>query len=144
MSQERVRIATEVKPPSLRLVVPVTLLLVASVASSCGTTTPGGSSKGKGATVAIFTVTGSAPSGVDITYGSDGSNYQGPKQPPMSKKLRVKKDALYYQVSAQLQGGGNITCKVKIGDAVKVGHARGGYNICSAQLNSDPINGGFS
>jgi hypothetical protein len=33
-------------------------------------------------------------------------------------------------------------CKLTIGNAVKVGHAAGGYNICSAQLNSD-FSGGF-
>jgi hypothetical protein len=61
----------------------------------------------------------------------------------MDETLSIKKDALYYQVTAQLQGGGDVTCTLTIGDAVKVGHARGGYNICSAQLNSDPINGGW-
>ena len=55
----------------------------------------------------------------------------------------IAKGALYEVVTAQLQGGGNITRKVIIGDAVKVGHASGGYNICHAQLNSDPINGGW-
>jgi hypothetical protein len=49
---------------------------------------------------------------------------------------------LYEAVTAQLNGGGNVTCKIIIGDAVKVGHASGGYNICRAQLNSDP-NGGW-
>jgi hypothetical protein len=115
---------------------------VTTGASSCETS-GGGPSKGSGATEAVFSVTGSAPAGVDITYGSDGSNYQGPSQPPMHETLNIQKDALYYQVTAQLQGGGDITCKLEIGDAVKIGHARGGYNICSAQLNSDPVNGGW-
>jgi hypothetical protein len=127
--------------PSAIILAALALVVFASAASSCGSTS---SSKGKGAERATFTVTGSAPSGVNITYGRDGSNYQGPSQPPMTKTLRVNKDALYYQVTAQLQGGGNITCKVRIGDAVKVGHARGGYNICSAQLNKNPIGGGWS
>jgi hypothetical protein len=128
---------------ALKVVFPLALVgLIASGASSCDTSS-GGSSKGSGATQVQFSVTGSAPAGVDITYGNDSSNYQGPKHPPMNKTLSVKKDALYYDVTAQLQGGGSITCKLKIGDAVKVGHAKGGYNICSAQLNSDPINGGW-
>jgi hypothetical protein len=116
--------------------------LVASGASSCDTSA-GGSSKGSGATHVQFSVTGSAPTGVDITYGNDSSNYQGPKHPPMNKTLSLQDNALYYDVTAQLQGGGSVTCSVKIGDAVKVGHAKGDYNICSAQLNSDPINGGW-
>jgi len=131
---------------SRALSVSVALLLVVlltTAASSCDTTTPGGSSKGKGGKTATFTVTGTAPNGVDITYGDESSNYDGPKNPPMTKTLDVKSDALYYAVTAQLQGGGDVTCKVQIGDAVKVGHARGSYNICSAQLNSDPINGGW-
>jgi hypothetical protein len=61
----------------------------------------------------------------------------------MNETLSIEKNALYYAVTAQLQGGGDIMCKIQIGDAVRVGHARGGYNICSAQLNSDPINGGW-
>jgi hypothetical protein len=98
-------------------------VFVASAASSCDSTT--GSSKGKDATQVEFFVTGSMPTGVDITYGNDSSNYQGPSYPPMDETLPVENDALYYAVTAQLQGGGNVTCKVQIGDAVKVGHARG-------------------
>ena len=120
----------------------VAVLALLVLASCAPTTDTGGSSKGKGATEAVFSVTGTAPSGVDITYGDDGSNYQG-SAPPFHATLPVKKGAMYYAVTAQLQGGGNITCKLTIGDAVKVGHAVGGYNICSAQLNSDPIGGGW-
>jgi hypothetical protein len=117
------------------------VVFIASGASSCDTT-GGGSSEGSGATQATFTVTGSAPAGVDITYGSDSSNYQGPSQPPMTETLQIDDNALYYQVTAQLQGGGDVTCEIQIGDAVRTGHARGGYNICSAQLNKD-YNGGW-
>jgi hypothetical protein len=31
--------------------------------------------------------------------------------------------------------------ELRIGDAVSVGHASGGYNICSVQLNSDYAGG---
>lgn len=91
---------------------------------------------------ALFKVWGSAPSGVDITYGSDGTNLQGSSL-PMTKNLTVKDDALYYQITAQLQGGGNIHCSVTIDGKTKTGQAQGGYNICSAQLNSN-FTGGFS
>jgi hypothetical protein len=90
-------------------------------------------------TVVHFTVTGYAPKGVDITYGNDSSNYQG--RLPLDKSLRINSDALYYVVTAQLKGGGNVKCTITIGDETRVGHAVGGYNICSAQLNSDPSGG---
>jgi hypothetical protein len=91
---------------------------------------------------ALFKVWGSAPSGVDITYGSDGTNLQG-KGLPMEKTMTVDSDALYYQITAQLQGGGNVHCSITIDGKTKSGQAQGGYNICSAQLNSD-FSGGFS
>ncbi|MDT9695451.1 hypothetical protein [Streptomyces sp. P17] len=91
---------------------------------------------------AVFKVWGSAPSGVDITYGSDGTNLQGSGL-PMEKTLAVKDEALYYQVTAQLMGGGDIQCSVTIDGETKSGRAQGGYNICSAQLNGD-FSGGFS
>jgi hypothetical protein len=91
---------------------------------------------------ALVKVWGSAPAGVDITYGSDGTNLQG-RGLPMEKTLTVDSDALYYQVTAQLQGGGNIHCSITIDGRTKSGQAQGGYNICSAQLNSD-FSGGFS
>jgi predicted flap endonuclease-1-like 5' DNA nuclease len=90
----------------------------------------------------VFKVWGSAPSGVDITYGNDGTNLQG-KGLPLKKTLTVKDDALYYQVTAQLMGGGDIQCSITIDGRTKTGRAQGGYNICSAQLNSD-FSGGFS
>jgi hypothetical protein len=118
------------------------VVFIASGASSCDTSVDGGSSQGKDATEVSFSVTGSTTAGVDITYGSDSSNYQGPTEPPMSKTLQIDENALYYDVSAQLQGGGDVTCEIRIGDAVRTGHAVGGYNICSAQLNKD-YNGGW-
>jgi hypothetical protein len=91
---------------------------------------------------AVFKVWGSAPAGVDITYGSDGTNLQG-KGLPMEKTLSVDEGAFYYQVTAQLMGGGDVQCSVTIDGKTKKGRAKGGYNICSAQLNSD-FSGGFS
>ena len=137
---------------SLALAILVVVFAIAASGCSDGTT-PGGSSKGKGAKTVTFTVTGTAPYGVDITYGNDSStNYQGPARPPITKTLAVREGALYYHVSAQLSEGGktaglvappNVTCKVQIGDAEKVGHATGGLSICAAQLNYDPINEGW-
>ncbi|MGV9991375.1 hypothetical protein [Streptomyces sp. NPDC003374] len=48
---------------------------------------------------------------------------------------------MYYSVTAQLQGSGDINCSVTIGDKTKKGHASGGYNICQTQLNSGLLGG---
>jgi hypothetical protein len=88
------------------------------------------------ADVVTFVVNGRAPSGVDVTYGTDTDNRQGPKRLPVRRTLKFTKKALYYVVSAQLNGSGDITCKVlHNGKPVASGHASGGYSICSAQWN---------
>lgn len=109
-------------------------LLVLVGASGCASGS-GKSGKGGGATRVEFIVIGSAPSGVDITYGSanSSSRYQG--HLPMNVTKTIQTNPLYYNVRAQLQGSGHITCKVILGTAKKVGHATGEYGICSAQLS---------
>lgn len=89
----------------------------------------------------VFKVWGSAPSGVDVTYGSDSDSRQGSGM-PMEKTLKLDSEALYYHVSAQLTGGGDINCSVTVNGQTKKGHASGGYNICTAQLNGG-ITGGW-
>lgn len=81
-----------------------------------------------------FKVTGSAPNGVDITYGSDSDNLQGGNTTPWKDHLKVKKDSQYYYVTAQLNGKGSLKCSITIGDVVARGTARGSYNVCTAQL----------
>ncbi|MFE6805292.1 hypothetical protein [Streptomyces sp. NPDC057696] len=88
----------------------------------------------------VFKVWGSAPSGVDTTYGSDSDNRDGSGL-PMTKTLPLNDDALYFHITAQLQGGGDINCSVTIGDKTKKGHASGSYNICTAQLNGGLLGG---
>lgn len=84
----------------------------------------------------IFKVWGDAPSGVDITYGNDGTNHAGKlKAGKFRKTMKLDEGALYYSVTAQLQGGGNIKCSVSYDGQTEKGAASGGYNICSAQLN---------
>lgn len=88
------------------------------------------------ADVVTFIVTGQAPAGVDVTYGTDTDNRQGPKRLSVRRTLKFDKKALYYVVTAQLQGSGDINCKVMHnGKTVASGHASGTYNICSAQWN---------
>ncbi|HVC39701.1 MAG TPA: hypothetical protein VNH20_07010 [Candidatus Dormibacteraeota bacterium] len=87
--------------------------------------------------VVTFSVTGTAPEGVSITYGTDNSNLNGGALPwaatlPLDNSGKV----LYYDVSAQLQGpDGSIACSISIGGKViSSGTAAGNYNICSAQI----------
>lgn len=82
----------------------------------------------------VFKVWGSAPNGVDITYGSDSDNLDAHGL-PVKKTLKFSEDAMYYVVTAQLQGGGDIKCSVTVNGQTKTGHARGDYNICHAQLS---------
>jgi len=106
---------------------------------SASSSSSGSSGKSSAPQTVIFTVTGSAPAGADVTFGDDTSNYQG--RVPMRVVLPLRKNVLYYSVTAQLQGGGSITCRVQIGKYVRIGHAVGNYNICTAQLNNDPFGG---
>jgi len=96
-----------------------------------------------------FIVTGSAPNGVDITYGDDASNHQT-RTFPLDATRPTKKNVVYW-VMAQLRGSGRITCKVIIsnpakaghatGNTGRVGHADGGHNTCTAQTPNNPIGG---
>lgn len=94
----------------------------------------------------VFTVTGKAPRGVDVTYGSDSDDRSGntttdadgmpTAKLPWSRSLKLDDDVAYYMLSAQLAGGGDINCKLTIGGkTVAKGHASGEYNICSAQAS---------
>lgn len=97
-------------------------------------------------TTITFTVTGTGyPS---ITYGSDSDEISvtGGNGPlgdgvatPWTAKLAFDATAEYYDINAQLEGSGTISCKITAsgpGDTpltVSSGHASGGYSICSAQ-----------
>jgi len=104
-----------------------------------------GDSKSDKKTV-VFKVWGTAPAGalgpLDITYGSDSDNRKGKfADGEFTATLPLSKDAMYYSVTAQLQGSGDIHCSVTIGDKTKKGHASGGYNICQTQLNAGLLGG---
>jgi hypothetical protein len=96
--------------------------------------------------VVEFKVWGTAPAGalgpLDITYGSDSDNRDGKfKSGKFEATLPLNKDALFYTVTAQLQGSGDIHCSVTIDGKTKTGHASGGYNICDAQLSAGLLGG---
>jgi hypothetical protein len=93
-----------------------------------------------------FKVWGTAPVGalgpLDITYGSDSDTRKGKfSAGKFEATLPLNKDAMYFNVMAQLQGSGDIHCSVSVGDKTKEAHASGGYNICNAQLNSGLLGG---
>ncbi len=96
----------------------------------------------------VFKVWGTAPAGalggLDIGYGSDSDTRKGTfKDGRFEATLALDKDAMYYNVNAQLQGSEDINCSVTVDGKTKKGHASGGYNICNAQLSSN-FTGGWS
>jgi hypothetical protein len=85
-----------------------------------------------------YVVTGSA--GADIQYGPAGSEAQGHAPMTVTKQLD---DVAYYAISAQLSGGGEVSCQIKIGDKVmSQATATGGYNIASCEIVKS-FNGGW-
>ncbi|MFC8430900.1 hypothetical protein [Streptomyces sp. NPDC057253] len=96
--------------------------------------------------VVVFKVWGTAPAGalgpLNITYGSDSDNRDGTfKDGEFKATLPLDDDALYFDVTAQLQGSGDIHCSVTVGGKTDKGHAAGDYNICSAQLSAGLLGG---
>jgi hypothetical protein len=96
-----------------------------------------------------FVVSGTAPDGIDITYGPAGSSFSGPSALNGTVTLSVpfNSSAEYYTMNAQLQGAGNITCKIVATGpglsplTVSSGAASGGYNICDVQAAPDDSSG---
>jgi hypothetical protein len=109
--------------------------------TSCQAATPSPSNTPASPTKVEFIVSGTAPDGIDITYGPSGSSFQGPSTLDGTATMSVPFDgsADYYALNAQLQGDGSITCKIVVtgpGDnplTVSHGAASGSYNICDAQ-----------
>jgi hypothetical protein len=85
-----------------------------------------------------YVVTGSD---AQVTYGPAGSSLSG------SVPMRVTKDIpssapLYYDIQAQLQGGGSVSCEIEVNGAViSSSTATGGYNIASCEIGQDPFSG---
>ena len=100
---------------------------------------------------AAFSCTGSAPEGVNITYGTNTSNLNGGSSVPWQASVPLPATAQSAEVSAQLQGpDGNITCTTAVTwssggsshTVTQTGTAAGNYNIADAQVCSD-LNAGF-
>ncbi|MGW2799513.1 hypothetical protein [Streptomyces sp. NPDC001269] len=80
-----------------------------------------------------YVVTGT--SGADVQYGSAGSSAQGTVPMNVTKPL---KNPQYYSITAQLQGGGHVTCQLKVnGKVISQSTASGGYNIASCEISKD-------
>jgi hypothetical protein len=80
--------------------------------------------------VVTFKVWGTAPAGalgpIDIQYGSDSDNRQGHwKDGGFTTTLPFSKKAEFYDLTAQLQGSGDIHCSVTVNGKTKTGHASG-------------------
>jgi hypothetical protein len=86
-----------------------------------------------------FACTGSAPDGINITYGPEGTNDSAGSL-PFTKTVPLDSGAPYYNVTAQLSGSGHVSCTTVVewdGQSVtQSGSASGGYNIASAEMCS--------
>jgi len=82
--------------------------------------------------------------GVDITYGANGSEHSASSL-PFTHVDKLDPGAQYYVTTAQLQGGGSVSCTTTVQTDDLLGYAQtvsnngsadGGYNIASAQVCS--------
>ena len=86
-----------------------------------------------------YVVTGSE---ADVTYGPSGSDFQG--SVPMNVSAHLG-NPLYYAISAQLQGDGQVSCAILVGGKViSSATATGGYNIATCEISQDPLYGGWT
>jgi hypothetical protein len=83
-----------------------------------------------------FIVSGSY---AQVTYGAAGSDLQG--SVPMDVTQRIG-SPIYYAIDAQLQGGGTVSCEIKVaGQVISRSTASGSYNIATCEISQDPITG---
>jgi hypothetical protein len=85
-----------------------------------------------------YAVTGSD---ADVTYGPAGSSLSGTV--PMHVTKDIPSSApIYYDVQAQLQGGGSVSCQILVdGKVISSSTATGGYNIAMCEIGQDPLSG---
>ena len=85
-----------------------------------------------------YVVTGS---NAQVTYGPTGSGLNGHVPMHVTRKLRNPE---YYSISAQLQGGGAVTCKILVdGKVLSTAKATGSYNIAQCEIVQDPVSGNW-
>ena len=90
--------------------------------------------------VVTMTVTGTAPDGIQIRYGTDKSSLENTNLPFTATLLLDSSGAVSdYALAAQLQGSGNISCSIEVnGTVLKTGTASGGDETCSAEIDQNP------
>ncbi|MFI9272726.1 hypothetical protein ACIGXM_18675 [Kitasatospora sp. NPDC052896] len=87
-----------------------------------------------------YVVTGAGSAAVQ--YGPAGSDLQG--HAPMSVTQPLGNPS-YYAISAQLQGGGAVSCQLEVdGQVISQATASGGYDIASCEISKDPRTGNWT
>lgn len=125
------------------------LIVIIAVAANSGSKPPAPASTpaagvttaaaaGGGGTTITYKVTGST---ADVTYGPAGSDLAG--HAGMDKTIKITgKPAVYYSITAQLQGGGKVTCEILVnGQVTSKSTASGGYNLANCEVMQDPFSG---
>jgi hypothetical protein len=85
-----------------------------------------------------YAVTGSY---ADVTYGPAGSDDQGTVPMSVTQPLGSPQ---YYAINAQLQGGGSVSCQIKVdGVTIASASASGGYNIADCEIDQNSLSGGW-
>lgn len=83
-----------------------------------------------------YVVTGST---ANVTYGPAGTDLSGSVPMHVAKPLGTPS---YYAITAQLQGGGTVSCKIEVdGKTISSSTAQGGYNIAQCEISQDPLSG---
>ncbi|MFC1409914.1 hypothetical protein ACEZCY_24570 [Streptacidiphilus sp. N1-12] len=92
----------------------------------------------KGDTI-TYVLTGSH---ADVQYGQAGSSAEGHVPMTVTKTLG---HPLYYSITAQLNGGGKVTCEIKVnGKVISRATASGGYNIAMCEISQDFLTGDWT
>jgi hypothetical protein len=77
----------------------------------------------------------------DVTYGPAGSDLSGSVPMRVTQPLGTPD---YYAISAQLQGGGTVSCQILVDSKVTASStASGGYNIADCEISQDPFSGNW-
>jgi hypothetical protein len=112
---------------------PVTLPTIPTVAVSQAAAP---ASSAAAAQTVTYEVSGSQ---ANVTYGPAGSNAQGSVPMDVTKQLGTP---IYVAITAQLQGSGTVTCKIKVdGKVISQSTASGGYNIAQCEISQNPLSG---
>ncbi|MEV6022332.1 hypothetical protein [Streptomyces sp. NPDC052036] len=105
----------------------------ADTGNSAKAAAPHSAAKKKTPQTVTYVVTGTG--GADVQYGPAGSSVQGKVPMSVTKPLG---NPQYYSITVQLQGGGHVTCQLKINDKViSQSTASGSYNIASCEISKD-------